>query len=205
MTTILKTYPTSINERYIGLAVDAMRDGNLIIYPTDTLYAIGCDALNARAVEKICRIKGINPQKVNLSIVCSDISQASEYARIDNRAFRIMKTYLPGPYTFLLPAATTLPKIFKGRRIVGVRIPDNAIACRLAAALGNPLLSTSAVAHDKSFPESEDPELIAKEYEDSTSFVIDGGEGGSTPSTIVDLTDSSSPVVLREGAGDFEL
>ncbi|MDE5922785.1 MAG: threonylcarbamoyl-AMP synthase, partial [Muribaculum sp.] len=145
MTTILKTYETSINERYIELATQAMQDGQLIVYPTDTLYAIGCDALNARAIERICRLKNINPQKVNLSIICWDISQAAEYVRIDNRAYRILRSCLPGPYTFILPAATTLPKIFKGRKVVGVRIPDNNIARRLAQSLGNPLLSASAV------------------------------------------------------------
>jgi tRNA threonylcarbamoyl adenosine modification protein (Sua5/YciO/YrdC/YwlC family) len=205
MTTILKTYQTSINERYIELAVKAMRDGMLIVYPTDTLYAIGCDALNARAIEKICRIKDINPQKVNLSVVCSDISQAAEYARIDNRAFKIMKAYLPGPYTFLLPTSTTLPKIFKGRKVVGVRIPDNAIACRLASALGNPLLTTSAVGGDADVRDISNAEYVAKLYDNDTEFVIDGGEGGVVPSTIVDLTDSINPTVVRAGAGEFEL
>ncbi|WP_295732540.1 L-threonylcarbamoyladenylate synthase [uncultured Muribaculum sp.] len=201
--TILKTYQTSINERYMELAVDAMREGKLIVYPTDTLYAIGCDALNIRAIERICRIKDINPQKVNLSIVCSDISQAAEYARIDNRAFRILKEYLPGPYTFLLPAATTLPKIFKGRKVVGVRIPDNAIACRLAQELGNPLLSTSAVGEAEIRQDAVDPESIALRYGNETEFVIDGGEGGAVPSTVVDLTDSAAPSVIRLGAGEF--
>jgi tRNA threonylcarbamoyl adenosine modification protein (Sua5/YciO/YrdC/YwlC family) len=204
MTTILKTYQSSINERYIELAVKAMRDGMLIVYPTDTLYAIGCDALNARAIEKICRIKDINPQKVSLSVVCCDISQAAEYARIDNRAFKIMKEYLPGPYTFLLPSSTTLPKIFKGRKVVGVRIPDNAIACRLAEALGNPLLTTSAVGGNVDAQDVGNPEYIARLYENDTEFVIDGGEGGAVPSTVVDLTDSSNPVVVRAGAGEFD-
>ena len=132
----LKFYPTNINRRYIDETVSALRDGKLIIYPTDTLYAIGCDALNNRAIEKICRIKGINPAKQLLSIVCSDISQAAEYARIDNNAFRLMRSNLPGPFTFILPAATTLPKAFKGRHTVGVRIPDNDIARAIADALG---------------------------------------------------------------------
>lgn len=203
MTTILKTYQTSINERYIELAVEAMHEGKLIVYPTDTLYAIGCDALNLRAIERICRIKDINPQKVNLSIVCSDISQAAEYARIDNRAFKILKEYLPGPYTFLLPAATTLPKIFKGRKVVGIRIPDNAIACRLARELGNPLLSTSAVSEAEICQDVVDAESLALKYENDTEFVIDGGEGYGVPSTVVDLTDSATPSIVRAGAGEF--
>lgn len=204
MATILKTYATSINERYIELTVAAMRSGQLIVYPTDTLYAIGCDALNVRAIERICRIKGINPQKVNLSVVCSNISQAADYARIDNRAFKLLHDYLPGPYTFLLPAATTLPRIFKGRKVVGIRIPDNAIARRLAEALGNPVLSTSVAANPEYPQELIDPELIAQRYDGEAEFVVDGGEGGSEPSTVVDLTDSANPVVVREGAGQFE-
>lgn len=204
MATLLKTYVSSINERYVDLAVEAMRGGALVVYPTDTLYAIGCDALNLRAIERICRLKGINPQKVNLSVVCSSIAQAAEYARIDNRAFRLLHDYLPGPYTFLLPAATTLPKIFKGRKVVGVRIPDNAIARRLAEALGNPVLSTSVAAGEECEQELTDPELIALRYDAVAEFVIDGGEGAAVPSTVVDLTDSANPTVVREGAGEFE-
>ncbi|ROS82779.1 threonylcarbamoyl-AMP synthase [Muribaculaceae bacterium Isolate-042 (Harlan)] len=207
MTTILRTYETSINERYIEVATKALKDGQLIVYPTDTLYAIGCDALNARAIERICRLKNINPQKVNLSIICNDISQAAEYVRIDNRAYRILKSCLPGPYTFILPAATTLPKIFKGRKVVGVRIPNNDIARCLAHVLGNPLLSASALSEtDVDFMhEIVNPEMIARRYESEASFVIDGGEGRTVSSTVVDLTDSSNPVIVREGAGNFEM
>ena len=133
---ILRIYPSSINSRSIAEAVGTLRDGGLVIYPTDGLYALGCDALNNRAIEKICRIKDIDPRRNSLSIVCADISQASEYARIDNRAFGIMKRVLPGPFTLLLPASTTLPKVFKGRKIVGVRVPDNPIPRALAEALG---------------------------------------------------------------------
>ena len=141
--TILKMYPTSLNEKYLDLAIDTLRSGGIIIYPTDTLYAIGCDALNNNAIERICKIKGINPQKTNLSIICHNLSQAAEYARIDNRAFKMLREYLPGPFTFLLPASTKLPKVFKGRKTVGVRIPDNTIPVTLAEMLGNPLLTTS--------------------------------------------------------------
>lgn len=202
----LRMFPTSINSDYIDIAVNDMRDGNPVIYPTDTLYAIGCDALNNRAVENICRIKSIDPKKHFLSIVCADISQASVYARIDNRAYAILREYLPGPYTFILPAATTLPKVFKGRRQVGIRIPDNPIALALASSLGNPLLSSTA-----DWPEAGDdillPEAVADHFEHTgIDLFIDEGECQSTPpSTIVDLTDSSSPVVIREGKGQFEL
>lgn len=202
----LKMFPTSINSDYIDIAVSELSNGKPVIYPTDTLYAIGCDALNNRAVENICRIKSIDPKKHFLSIVCADISQASVYARIDNKAYAILREYLPGPYTFILPAATTLPKIFKGRRQVGIRIPDNTIALALASSLGNPLLSSTA-----DWPEAgEDlliPEAVADHFEHSgIDLFIDEGECLSTlPSTIVDLTDSSSPVVIREGKGQFEI
>ncbi|MDE5671893.1 MAG: threonylcarbamoyl-AMP synthase, partial [Duncaniella sp.] len=135
----LRIYPTSINDRYLDEVVDCLRDGGVIIYPTDTLYAIGCDALNNSAIERLCKIKGVNPQKQVLSVVCDGISMASEYARIDNEAFRILRTNLPGPFTFILPAATSLPKVFKGRKEVGIRVPDNTISRAIAERLGHPI------------------------------------------------------------------
>ena len=197
----LKFYPTNINRRYIDETVSALRDGKLIIYPTDTLYAIGCDALNNRAIEKICRIKGINPAKQLLSIVCSDISQAAEYARIDNNAFRLMRSNLPGPFTFILPAATTLPKALKGRHTVGVRIPDNDIARAIADALGNPLLSTSVSIDRLEGYETVEPLSLAIQYEDTVDLLVDGGTGSTGQSTIVDCLDSSYPEITREGTG----
>ncbi len=197
----LKFYPTNINRRYIDETVSALRDGKLIIYPTDTLYAIGCDALNNRAIEKICRIKGINPAKQLLSIVCSDISQAAEYARIDNNAFRLMRSNLPGPFTFILPAATTLPKAFKGRHTVGVRISDNDIARAIADALGNPLLSTSVSIDRLEGYETVEPLSLAIQYEDTVDLLVDGGTGSTGQSTIVDCLDSSYPEITREGTG----
>ena len=197
----LKFYPTNINRRYIDETVSALRDGKLIIYPTDTLYAIGCDALNNRAIEKICRIKGINPAKQLLSIVCSDISQAAEYARIDNNAFRLMRSNLPGPFTFILPVATTLPKAFKGRHTVGVRIPDNDIARAIADALGNPLLSTSVSIDRLEGYETVEPLSLAIQYEDTVDLLVDGGTGSTGQSTIVDCLDSSYPEITREGTG----
>lgn len=199
--TILKMYPTSINVKYMEVAENALRDGKLIIYPTDTLYAIGCDAMNSRAIERICRIKDINPQKTNLSIICCDISQAAEYVKIDNRAFRILKEALPGPFTFILPASTSLPKVFKGRKVVGLRIPDNPIALDIPRRLGNPILTTSVESGDDSSVDIADPEALVLKYEDVVDFIIDGGEGDYEASTVVDLTDSSNPVILRQGAG----
>ena len=191
---------SSPDSRHIATAVEALRRGAVIIYPTDTLYAFGCDALNARAVEALCRIKGINPEKNTLSIVCCDISQASEYARIDNRAFRILKDSLPGPYTYILPAATSLPKPFRGRRCVGVRVPDCNISRELARELGNPLMTSSVL------PPAEDPELVADAsalalaygHERGIELTLVGGDGSLRPSTVIDLVDRSAPVVVRE-------
>ena len=205
---ILKLYPDSINEKHIREAADALEDGKIIIYPTDSVYALGCDALNGKAVELLCRIKGLNPDKNYLSIVCSDLSQASEYAKIDNRAFKILKAHLPGPFTFILPAATTLPKIFKGRKSVGLRIPNNPIATELAGALGHPILTTS-VPFDPEDPDSVEeacePESIAMSFASTAQvcLAIDGGRGGNVPSTVVDIIDSSDPQILRQGTAQF--
>lgn len=192
-------YATSINERYIDEIVERLRRGDIIIFPTDTLYAMGCDALNNRAVERVCRLKGINPDKQRLAIVCADISQASEFARVENDAFKIMKANLPGPFTFILPGSTKLARAFKGRREVGVRIPDNAIARRLAEELGNPLMSSSISWEDADPEELIQPENIGLRYDGQVDLFIDGGEGSATPSAIVDINDPSEPIILREG------
>lgn len=195
------------DRRAVAEAAAALRDGKIIIYPTDTLYALGCDALNARAVERLCRIKGINPEKNILSIVCTDISQAADYVRIDNRAFRVIKEYLPGPYTFILPAATRLPKVFRNRKSVGIRIPDSIFARALSEELGNPVMSSSVHFSDNDAETDDiaDASAIAEKYDGSADIVlaIDGGEGSSVPSTIVDLTESDAPTVVRQGAGEF--
>jgi tRNA threonylcarbamoyl adenosine modification protein (Sua5/YciO/YrdC/YwlC family) len=199
---ILKMYTSNINNRFMDEVIETLRDGGIVIYPTDTLYAIGCDALKNNAIERICKIKGINPQRTNLSIVCSDISQASQYARIDNRAFQLLRENLPGAFTFILPAASTLPKVFKGRKTVGIRVPDNVIACEIAARLGNPILTTS-IEWDDDPEDGCNPQAIALKYEDIVDIVIDGGSGELTPSTIVDCTDSAAPEIVREGKGEL--
>ena len=199
---ILKMYTSNINDRFMDEVIDTLRDGGIVIYPTDTLYAIGCDALKNNAIERICKIKGINPQRTNLSIVCSDISQASQYARIDNRAFQLLRENLPGAFTFILPAASTLPKVFKGRKTVGIRVPDNVIACEIAARLGNPILTTS-IEWDDDPEDGCNPQAIALKYEDVVDIVIDGGSGELTPSTIVDCTDSAAPEIVRDGKGEL--
>ena len=201
----LKMYHNSINHQMIDEVVEALRDGQIIIYPTDSVYAIGCDALSNRAIERVCRLKGIDPNRQRLSIVCSGLSQASEYARIDNNAFSIIKRNTPGAVTFILPASTKLPKVFKGRKEAGIRIPDCAIARTLAERLGNPMLSAT-IDWDHDTPEDgSEPYCIADNYRNDIDLMIDAGEGSLTESTIVDLTDSSSPVVLRQGSKDLIL
>ena len=192
-----------VDRRALDAAADALRAGDIIIYPTDTLYALGCDALNNRAIERLCRIKGLNPDKNFLSVVCSDLSQASEYAKIDNVAFRMLKHYLPGPFTFILPASTSLPKVFKGRKTVGILIPDCEFARALAEELGHPIMTTSVpVVEDSSL----DGAAVALALDSVADIVlaIDGGEGGNEGSTIIDCCDSRSPEILRQGSGLFE-
>jgi len=194
-----RIYPDNIDLRAIDHAVKSLRDGDIIIYPTDTLYALGCDALRSTAIERLCRIKDIDPRRSNLSIICADIAMAAGYARIDNRAFAILKNNTPGPFTFILPAGTALPKQFKGRRQVGIRIPDNSIARTLATVLGNPLLTTSIAVPDDP-DDTANPEYTAMRYADTATILLDGGDDGTAiPSAIIDLTDSSAPVTLREG------
>lgn len=196
----LKMYPTSLNDRFLDEAVECMRDGGIIIYPTDTLYALGCDALNNGAIERLCKIKKVDPRKQTLSVVCDGLSMASEYARIDNEAFRILRRNLPGAFTFILPAATTLPKVFKGRKEVGIRVPENPIPRALAERLGHPLLSTSLPQEESEL----DPAIVALDYEDVAALLIDGGESDGQPSTVVDITDSRDPEIVREGKGQLQ-
>lgn len=205
----LRMYPSSINDRYLDEVAGCLRSGGIIIYPTDTLYAMGCDALNNGAIERLCRIKGVNPQKQTLSVVCDGISMASEYARIDNEAFRILRRNLPGPFTFILPAATSLPKVFKGRKEVGIRVPDNPIATAIASRLGHPILSSSLKVDDE-VPEFDAQEL-AMAFDSQAELLVDDSESGNGdlgwvpgPSTVVDLTDSRLPEIIREGKGELK-
>lgn len=198
----LTIYPTSINRSAIARAAEVLAAGGIIIYPTDTVYAMGCDSLNNKAIERLCAIKGINPAKQHLSIVCADISQAAEYARIDNRAFSVLKKCLPGPYTFILPVSPKLPKAFKGRHTVGVRVPDNDTTRALARELGKPVLSASLTADDDSQWDFTDPEALMIACDGKADIIIDGGEGGTQLSTVADLTDSSAPETIREGKGE---
>lgn len=201
---LVKIYPENPNPKEIDRVVKILQEGGLIIYPTDTVYAIGCDALNVRAVEKICKMKGINPEKSNLSIICYDMSNISEYAKVDNNTFKMMKKNLPGAFTFILNTTSTLPKIYKNKKTVGIRIPDNNIVRELVLALGNPLLTTSVKDDDEVIEYTTDPELIAEKYENIVDLVIDGGYGGIEGSTVVDCT-SGEPEIMRQGKGELIL
>lgn len=199
---LIKIYPENPNPKEVAKVVAALRDGGLVVYPTDTVYAIGCDALNVRAVERICRMKGVNPQKSNLAIICYDLSNISEYAKVSNAAFKLMKKNLPGPFTFILPTSNELPKIYKNRKEVGIRVPDNNIVRTLVHELGNPLLTMSVHDEDEIIEYSTDPELIAEKYEGQVDIVIDGGYGGLEGSTVVDCTTDEFTVV-RQGKGEL--
>jgi len=197
---LVRLYEQNPNQRSINHIVETLREGGVIIYPTDTVYAMGCDALNVRAVEHICKFKGINPQKVNLSIICYDLSGISEYAKINNAVFKLMKKNLPGAFTFILNATSNLPKIYKNRKEVGIRIPDNNIIRTIVKELGNPILSTSVRTKDDILQYATDPELIEEEYGDLVDMVVDGGYGSLEPSTIVDCTGDDIEIV-RQGKG----
>ena len=195
---IIKIWNEDPSSKQIEEIVECYKNGGLEIMPTDTLYAITCSALDMKAIEKLCRIKNLNPQKTNLSIICSDISMASEYAKFDNRYFRLLKENVPGPFTFLFKAASSLPRAFKDRKIVGIRIPANEICLQVAAAMGSPLLTTSIDFQDEDY--EINPDLIAENYEDRADIMIDGGEGGTQMSTIIDCT-GEEPEIIREGKG----
>ncbi len=173
----------------------------IIIRPTDTVYALACNPFSHKAVERLCRIKGINPSKAPLSLSCADIAQASEYARFDNTMFRILRDYTPGPFTFLFKSASTLPKVFKGRKVVGIRITDSSLDRSIIRRTGYPLLTTSV--HLDDYDYTVNPDLIAEAYDGRAELMIDGGEGGTETSTIVDCT-SGEPEVIRQGKGVFE-
>lgn len=197
---LTRIYTENPNPREIDRAVYLLREGGLIIYPTDTVYAIGCDALNVRAVERICKMKGVNPLKSNLSIICYDLSALSEYALVSNASFKLMKKNLPGPFTFILPTSSHLPKIYKNKKEVGIRVPNNSIVRALVRELGNPILTMSVRDEDEVVEYTTDPELIHEKYGDSVDLVIDGGYGGTEASTVVDCTTDDFNII-RQGKG----
>lgn len=201
---LIEIHPTNPDERKIKKIVECLKSGGIIIYPTDTIYGIGCDILNQKAVERVCKLKGINPEKNNLSIICNDLSHISDYTKpINNKVFRIMKNALPGPYTFILQANNSVPKLFKNKKqTIGIRVPDNAICLAIVAELGNPIMTTSVHDDDEVVEYTTDPELIYERYKDQVDIVINGGYGDNQASTVLDCSDDTI-VVLREGKGDL--
>lgn len=205
MAQFIKIYEDKPSEAAIEKVVKVLRDGGLVIYPTDTVYGLGCDITNSKALERIARIKGIKLEKANFSFVCSDLSNISDYVRqIDTTTFKILKRSLPGAYTFILPGNNNLPKEFKKKNTVGIRVPDNSIARALVTGLGNPIVSTSIYDDDEVLEYSTDPELIFEKWQNLVDVVIDGGYGGNEASTIVDLS-GPEPVIIREGKGDPDI
>ena len=198
---IIKLYEQNTNIKDVVKVVDVLRNGDLIIYPTDTVYAIGCDIFNPKAVEAICKYKGIDTRKMNLSFICDDISMVSEFAKMSNTAFKLMKRNLPGPSTFILEGNSRLPKLFKQKKTVGIRIPDNSIVRAIVSELGNPMMTTSLKRDDDEIVEYyTDPELIDEKLGKMVKYVVDGGIGTLDPSTIVDLTQDDYEIT-RQGKG----
>ncbi|MDR1257710.1 MAG: threonylcarbamoyl-AMP synthase [Tannerellaceae bacterium] len=198
----IKIYPENPNQREMDRVVGILREGGLAIYPTDTVYALGCDAMNVRAVEKICLLKGIDTRRSNLSIICYDLSNISEYAKVSNAVFRLMRKNLPGPFTFILPTGRELPRIYKNKKEVGIRVPDNNIVRQLVSLLGNPVMTTSIHDDDEVVEYTTDPELIYEKYQDRVDVVIDGGYGSVYPSTVVDCTTDDFEII-RQGKGEL--
>ncbi len=205
MSQFIKIYPENPNEAAVAKVVKVLRDGGLIIYPTDTVYGLGCDITNSKALERIARIKGIKLDKANFSFVCSDLSNLSDYVKqISTPTFKLLKRALPGAYTFILPGNNNLPKEFKKKTTVGIRVPDNSIALEIVRQLGNPIVSTSIYDDDEVLEYSTDPELIYEKWQDLVDVVIDGGYGDNQPSTIIDLS-GDEPEIIRVGKGDPDI
>lgn len=201
----LKLYPQNPDPRRIEHIVKALRTGAVIIYPTDTVYGMGCDIHNARAVERVARIKGIKPAKNDFSFICYDLSHIADYARVSNQAFKVMKRVLPGPFTFLLEASGNVPRLLNtNKKTVGIRIPDHDIPRQIVRQLGNPIITTSIRDEDEVIEYSTDPELIFEKFQHQVDIIIDGGYGGNIGSTIVDATDDDFSIV-RQGLGELML
>ena len=204
MAVLIKINNDNPQERFIRQAAEILKNGGVIIYPTDTVYGIGCDITQPKAVEKVALIKGVKPEKANFSFICYDLSHLSDFVKpIDNHIFKIMKRLLPGPFTFILNANNNVPKILKNnRKTIGIRVPNNNIIREIVKELGNPVLTTSLKSNDEILEYNTDPELIYESYENLVDAVIDGGYVGNIASTIIDYTDGT-PIVVRQGVGVF--
>lgn len=205
MADFIKIYSNNPSEAAIAKVVKVLKEGGLVIYPTDTVYGLGCDITNSKALERIAKIKGVKLEKANFSFICYDLSNLSDYVKqIDTATFKILKRALPGPYTFILPGNNNLPKEFKKKTTVGIRVPNNSIALEIVRQLGNPIVSTSIHDEDDVIEYTTDPELIFEKWQNKVDLVIDGGYGDNTGSTIIDLS-GDEPVVIREGKGSLDI
>ena len=205
MAKFIKIYDENPNPKEIDKVVAALRQGGLVIYPTDTVYGLGCDITNNKALEKIARIKNVKLAKANFSFVCNDLSHMSDYVRqISTSTYKILKRALPGAYTFILPGNNNLPKAFKNKKTVGIRVPDNTIIREIVKQLGNPIVSTSIHDDDDVIEYTTDPELIFEKWQDKVDIVIDGGYGDNKPSTVIDLSTDEIEIV-REGKGSLDI
>lgn len=205
MAEFIKLYDENPNERDIKRIVEVLKNDGIIIYPTDTVYGLGCDITSNRALERVAQLRGIKLAKANFSFVCEDLSNLSDYTRqIDTPTFKLLKRALPGPYTFILQGNNNLPTVFKKKKTVGIRVPDNNIARAIVKQLGNPIISTSIYDEDDVIEYTTDPELILEKWDKLVDVVIDGGYGGNIPSTVIDLT-SGEAVLIREGKGDLTI
>lgn len=205
MAEFIKLYEENPNPRQVAKVVEVLKRGGLIIYPTDTVYGLGCDINNIKALQRIAQIKGVKLEKAHFSFICKDLSNLSDYVKqIDNSTFKILKRTLPGPYTFILPGAKSLPSAFKKKKTVGIRVPDNPITLAIIEELGNPIVSISIRDKDEIVEYTTDPELIYDNWKDKVDLIIDGGIVGNEPSTIVDVSDGEV-TIIREGKGDIDL
>ena len=206
MAEIIKIYPENPNQREIQKVVHVLKNGGVIIYPTDTVYSFGCDINNNKALERVARLKGVKPEKADFSIIFYDLSHLSEFTKsVDSPTYRILRKALPGPYTFILEASNAIPKIFKNKKkTIGIRIPDNNIPREIVHALGNPIIATSVHDDDEIIDYTTDPELILEKYDKLVDLVIDGGMGDNAASTIIDLTGGQREVI-REGKGSLDI
>lgn len=205
MAEFIKLYEDNIEPRKLEQIVDVLRNGGLVIYPTDTVYGLGCDFQNKKALEKLALIKGVRLAKADFSFICEDLKNLSDYvSQIETSKFKILKRALPGPYTFILPGGNNLPSTFKKKKTVGIRIPDNKIALALVRELGNPIVTTSIKDEDEVIEYTTDPELIFEKWQNRVDIVIDGGYGGNEASTVIDLT-GNVPVLIREGKGNINV